>query len=80
MDARIGYNAYMMKGYDMTDSEKLAAILKLVERDAARETHYEMDADFNPADDGNFNDAYSYGHEDGKIDMARSVIAILKGE
>lgn len=62
----------------MTDAEKLAAILKLIENDANRLTRYEANPEFNPADDGNFNDAYSYGYEDGETHTARAVLDIIK--
>ena len=63
----------------MTDAQKLKLIADLIEADANRQTQYEANPEFNPADDGNFNDAYSYGYEDGETHMARSILSIIKG-
>ena len=64
----------------MTDSEKLAAILKLVESHATNETRYEANEDFCPSDDGNYDDVYNSGVSDGHTSMARAVLMIIKGE
>lgn len=54
--------------------EKFIAELKAK---AAELTSYERDPNFNPADDGNFNDAYGYGYDDGEIHMVRAVLAAM---
>ena len=61
----------------MTDAEKITAILKLVVPYSGRLTRYEANPDFNPADDGNFNDAYGYGYEDGETHLTRAILAII---
>ena len=63
----------------MTDSEKLALLIAELRIMAARSTRYEMNEDYNPADDGNFNDAYNDGFEDGMTITARDLLASFKG-
>ncbi len=62
----------------MTDSEKLAEILKMVELYSARKTRSEENPEFSPSDDGSYDDAYWSGVDDGEVSMARSVLMIIK--
>ncbi len=62
----------------MTDTEKLTLLISEFRALAARSTRYEENAEFNPADDGNFNDAYSAGVEDGIIIVARNILNMIE--
>jgi len=62
----------------MTDTEKLAKILELVEKHAARQTCPESIQDWYPGDGGNFDDTYWNGTGDGEIFMAREILAVIR--
>lgn len=64
----------------MTDADKLMTILKAVESVAARMDNRERNLEYNPADNGNFDDAYSEGYDDAEIHMARDILRIIRGE
>jgi len=60
--------------------DKVSALLKLIEKTAGQPISCEANPEFNPADDGNFDDAYGYGFKDGEIALARALLDILKGD
>jgi hypothetical protein len=61
------------------DTDNVLKVLNMVKELAGKKTRYELNPEFNPADDGNFNDAYDAGYTDAEIHMARNILRILKG-
>jgi hypothetical protein len=57
--------------------EKLKAIIDFLRSLAEQKTFYEMDSDYSPADNGNYDDAHSDGVRDGEIYMARTVLDLM---
>ena len=64
----------------MTNIEKLSALINLIENTARQAISCESNPEFNPADDGNYDDAYGYGFMDGEISLARELLAIIEGD
>ena len=62
----------------MTNIEKLSALINLIENTARQPISCESNPEFNPADDGNYDDAYGYGFKDGEISLARELLTIIK--
>ena len=62
------------------NTEKLAKLIALIEKTAEYDTHTDDNEDFNPMDNsgGNFDDCYQMGCEDGEINFARELIAIIE--
>lgn len=62
------------------DTEKLAKVIALIEKTADYKTHTDDNDDFNPMDfsGGNFDDCYQMGCEDGEINFARELMALLE--
>ena len=61
------------------DTDNVLKVLEIVKKLAGEKTRYELNPEFNPADDGDFNDAYDAGYIDAEIYMARDILRILKG-
>ena len=64
----------------MTLVDKVSALLKLIENTAKQPISRESNPEFNPADDGNYDDAYGYGFKDGEISLARELLALIEGD
>lgn len=60
--------------------EKLAKVIALIEKTADYTTRADDTEDFNPMDfsGGNFDDCYQMGCEDGEINFARELMALLE--
>jgi hypothetical protein len=70
--------ATQARSYTMTDTEKLAKILDLVEKHAAHQTCHERNEDWYPGEGGDFDDTYYNGTGDGVIFMAREILAVIR--
>ena len=62
------------------NTEKLVKLIALIEKTAEYDTRTDDNEDFNPMDHsgGNFDDCYQMGCEDGEINFARELMAILE--
>lgn len=62
----------------MNPEEQIKKILEIVAPYANKKTGPERDGDdWNPGDGGNFDDTYYAGEEDGRIDMAQTILHII---
>jgi len=63
----------------MFSQEQIARALSQIE-EVAKLDHCQDDDEYNPGDNGNFDDAFQDGLESGRIDFARELMIILTSE
>ena len=62
----------------MTDTEKFQHLLKVLKNYAEQPTCYNLNPDYSPVFNGNYDDAFEDGSEYGEITFARTLLEFIE--